>query len=208
MSSQYGELRPISGRHRFGCSGHPTYCQRVSRLGSVTARHSSSRRQPNLAALNRGRHLYSAGRPSRWALFHILVLFFLAYSQPSQIECLPYFYTWCGLSANLECRSEMCCTRLAGNAGPKKSPKNSPSGHHRTTLSAISSQLRHISTIGKNVKQQYLPTCPCNMANFGLLAAEIVWLVWAPQPNFNGFLVLAALLHGTLVVGVRQTLRH
>jgi len=30
----------------------------------------------------------------------------------------------------------------------KKSPK-SPSGHHRTTLSAISSQPRHESTIGK-----------------------------------------------------------
>ena len=27
------------------------------------------------------------------------------------------FYTWCGLSANLECRSEICCTRLAGNKG-------------------------------------------------------------------------------------------
>jgi len=36
---------------------------------------------------------------------------------------IPYFYTWFGPSANLECRSEMCCTRLAGNAGPKKSPK-------------------------------------------------------------------------------------
>ena len=43
----------------------------VSRLGSVTARQSSSGRQPNFAALNRGRHLYSAGRPSRWALAHI-----------------------------------------------------------------------------------------------------------------------------------------
>ena len=32
---------------------------------------SSSERQPNFAALNRGRHLYSAGRPSRWALAHI-----------------------------------------------------------------------------------------------------------------------------------------
>jgi len=27
-------------------------------------------------------------------------------------------------SANLECMSEMCCTRLAGNAGPKNLPKN------------------------------------------------------------------------------------
>ena len=35
---------------------------------------SSSGRQPNFAALNRGRHLCSAGRPSRWALAHILVL--------------------------------------------------------------------------------------------------------------------------------------
>ena len=44
-----------------------------SRLGSVTARHSSTRRQRNFAALNRGRHLYLAGRPSRWTLAHILV---------------------------------------------------------------------------------------------------------------------------------------
>jgi len=29
----------------------------------------------------------------------------------------------------------MCCTRLAGNAGLKKLPKKSPSGHHGTTLS-------------------------------------------------------------------------
>jgi len=33
----------------------------------------SSGRQPNFAALNRERHLCSAGRPSRWALPHILV---------------------------------------------------------------------------------------------------------------------------------------
>jgi len=45
----------------------------LSYFGSVTARHSSSRRPPNFAALSIGRHLYSAGRPSRWALAHILV---------------------------------------------------------------------------------------------------------------------------------------
>jgi len=54
--------------------GNPCKFQRVSRLGSVTARHSGSGRQPNFAALTRGRHLYSAGRPSHWALVHILVL--------------------------------------------------------------------------------------------------------------------------------------
>jgi len=43
------------------------------------------------------------------------------------------------------------------------------------------------------------------MVNFSLLAAEIVSLVWGTPGNFNGFRVLAALLHGTLVVGVSQT---
>ena len=41
------------------------------------------------------------------------------------------------------------------------------------------------------------------MANFGSLAAEIGSLVWGTPANFNGFRVLAALLHGTLVVCVQ-----
>ena len=47
------------------------------------------------------------------------------------------------------------------------------------------------------------------MVNFGSLAAaaEIVSLVWGISGNFNGFRVLEALLHGTVVVGVSQTLR-
>jgi len=53
--------------------GTPANFNGFLRLGSVTARNSSSGRQPNFAALNRRRHLYSAGRPSRWTLAHILV---------------------------------------------------------------------------------------------------------------------------------------
>jgi len=45
------------------------------------------------------------------------------------------------------------------------------------------------------------------MVNFGRLAAEMRWRVWGTPANFNGFRVLAALLHGTLAVGVSQTLR-
>ena len=45
------------------------------------------------------------------------------------------------------------------------------------------------------------------MVNFGLLAAEIGPVVWGTPANFNRFRVLAALLHGTPVVGVRQTLQ-
>ena len=48
-------------------------------------------------------------------------------------------------------------------------------------------------------------TCRDNMVNFGLLTAEICWRVWSTPANFNGFRVLAALLHGTLAVGVSQT---
>ena len=125
-----------------------------------------------------------------------------------QTEGLPYFHTWCGLSANLRCKSETCCTRLAENTGHKKVAKN----HHLGTIAqlcrAISSQLRHISTIEENLlSSNTSSTCPQNMANFGPLTAEICWRVWDTPANFNRFLVLAALLHGTLVVGVSQILR-
>jgi len=44
-----------------------------SYIGSVSARYSSRGRQSNFAPLSRGRHLYSAVRPSRWVSAHILV---------------------------------------------------------------------------------------------------------------------------------------
>jgi len=44
------------------------------------------------------------------------------------------------------------------------------------------------------------------MVNFGPLTAEIGSGVWGNPVNFNGFRELA-LLHGTLVLGVSQTLR-
>jgi len=93
------------------------------------------------------------------------------------------------------------------NTGRKKSPK---SRHLRTIVQlcrSMSSQLRHVSTIGKNVKPQYFLHTSHNMVNFGLLAAEIGTVVWGTPANFKGFCVLAALLHGSQVVNVSQTLR-
>jgi len=111
--------------------------------------------------------------------------------------------------SNLGCRSETCCTRLAGIAGCKNDAKICHLGTIAQHSLAISSQLRHVSTIGKKLfKQQCLPTCPHNMVNFGPLVNEIHWRVWGTTANFNGCHVLAALLHGTVVVGVSQTLRH
>jgi len=56
-----------------GCCSVTEFCQVQNSLlqvlrspiASVTARQSNSGRKPNFAALSTGRHLYSAGRPSR-----------------------------------------------------------------------------------------------------------------------------------------------
>jgi len=44
------------------------------------------------------------------------------------------------------------------------------------------------------------------MVNFGPVAAEIDLPVWGTPANFNGFRVLASLLHVSQVVSVSQTL--
>jgi len=53
--------------------------------------------------------------------------------------------------------------------------KNWPSAHHHTTLSGyiFASKARIDNWKKKLVKQQYLPTYPYNMVNFGSAAAEI-----------------------------------
>jgi len=102
----------------------------------------------------------------------------------------------------------MCRTRLAENTERKNSPKIR---YLRTIVQfcrAVSSQLRHASTNGKNLLSSNISSrCPHNMVNFGPLAAEVDPVVWGTPSNFNGFRVLAALPQGTPVVGVSQTLR-
>jgi len=105
-----------------------------------------------------------------------------------------------------ECRSEMCCMWLAGNAGPKKNSKNSPSGHHRTTLSGCIFATKACMDNWKNLLRSNIsPTCPHNMVNFCQLTAEIRSGVWGTPANFSGFRVLASLLHGTLVADISHT---
>ena len=82
----------------------------------------------------------------------------------------------------------MCCTRLTGNTGRKNDAKNCHLRIIPQLCWAISSQLSHISTIGKNLLSSNIsPTRPYNMVNFGPLAVLLVW--------GNGLRVLAALLH-------------
>jgi len=103
----------------------------------------------------------------------------------------------------------MCCTRLAGNAWAKKSPEICHLGTIAQLCRAVSLQLRHMSTVGKNLLNSNISlTCPYNMVNFGPLAAEIVSLVWGTPANFNGFCVLASLLQRRRSVEANQTLHN
>jgi len=77
-----------------------------------------------------------------WFLLLVLLLSRL-------ISAIAYFHTWCGLSVNLRCRSETCCMQLTENTGRKKVAKNRHLGTIAQLCQAISSQLRHVSTIGK-----------------------------------------------------------
>ena len=102
-----GTIAQLSGYwNHFVSLGHPSKFQRLSRLGSVTARYSNSGRQPNFAVLNRGCHLYSAGRPSRWALAHILVsVNFRAAQSLTAISCscLYKHNVFCDISHGTSC---------------------------------------------------------------------------------------------------------
>jgi len=129
-----------------------------------------------MAALcNRAGHIYFHPVIS----FYLLLFFIprLISAATDWMSTIPYFYTWRGPSANLECRSEMCCMRLAANTGRKKVAKNRYLGTIAQTCRAISSQVRHVSTIGKNLLSSNISsTCPHNTVNFGRLAAEIISL--------------------------------
>ena len=72
-----------------------------------------------------------------------------------------------------------------------------PATQHRTSLSGyIFGTKAYIDNRRKLLNSNISSTGPHNMVNFGPLAAEIFWRVWGTPTNFNGFCVLAALLHG------------
>jgi len=63
----------------------------------------------------------------------------------------------------------MHCTRLAANAGCKKSSKKSPSGHHRTILSGYVFSTKAYRQSKKPLLSSNIScTCRQNMVNFAL----------------------------------------
>ena len=92
----------------------------------------------------------------------------------------------------------------------QKSRQKSPSGHYRTTLSGyIFASKARIDNRKKNLLSSNMSSrSPHNMVNIGPLTAENDWRVWGTRSYFSRYHVLEALLHGSQVVGVSQTLQH
>ena len=90
-----------------------------------------------------------------------------------------------------------CAVRGSLEMQYPKIAKKSPPGHRRTTLSGYIFAIKAcIDNRKKNLLSSNMSsTCSHNMANFGPLAAEIDPVVGGTAANFNGFRVLAALLH-------------
>ena len=89
-----------------------------------------------------------------------------------------------------------------------KNRQNSPSGHHRTTLSGyiFATEVRIDNRKKTCLTAVGLPHVTTIMVNFGPLTAEIFWRVCGTSANFNGFLVLALLLQRRRSTEANQTL--
>jgi len=84
--------------------------------------------------------------------------------------------------------------------------QKSPSG--TTSLGYIFASKARIDNRKKRLLSSNISSrCFQNMVNFGPLTAEISSGVWGTPANFNGFRVLAALLHDSQVMSISQTLR-
>ena len=90
-----------------------------------------------------------------------------------------------------------------------KIAKNSPSARHRTTWKGHNFATKAHIDNRKNelVKQQYLLHMHLQYAELLPTNGLDLLASLGTPANFNGFRVLTALLHGTVVVGVSQTLR-
>ena len=126
-------------------------------------------------------HDFMAALRNRWG-HYIFVLWFLLSSFFSSPNLSRRRLDVCHTYTQVGCRSEMCCTRLTENTGPKKFAIWAPS---RNFVRVCLCNLGMYWQSKKLVKQQCLP--PHVLTTWWTLA------------------LLAALLNGTLIVGVSQT---
>jgi len=86
--------------------GYPSYFQLISRIGSVTARYSSSGRQPNFAVLNRGRHLQGGHHVGNWPTFLVSIRLLTARGYHSTPLATMQFVL--SLSCWFSCPNSLC----------------------------------------------------------------------------------------------------
>ena len=115
---------------------------------------------------------------------------------------LLLFYTWCGLSANLDCSSEMCCTRLARNAGRKNDAKTQSMG--TIVYKLVGLYLRNEGMYRQSEKN--LSMCPPHVPTIWRTSSHYSGSLGHPS-KFPRLSRLGSVLHATLVVCVSQTLR-
>ena len=97
MSSWYGDLWPTNGRDLLASLGHHCKFQRVLRIGSVTARQSSSGHQPNCGIEQRAPPIFGReaitigiGPHSSFFVFHNFLIFVLSYNVSYYLSFLLY----------------------------------------------------------------------------------------------------------------------
>ena len=100
----------------------------------------------------------------------------------------------------------MCCTRLAANTGRKKVAKNRHLGTIAQLCRAISSQVRHVSTIGKSSLSSNMSSMS---PQYGELRPTSGWDRFGSLGHPTKFQRMGSVTarHVDVVVGVSQTLR-
>ena len=112
-------------------------CDYFSFIGEVYPKPNDCALRFIAALWNRAGHYVSV----LWFLLLSIFFFLLLFSSPILSRCsldvyhTSTFHTCCGLSANLGCRSETCCTRLAENL--KYRTQKSPKIRHLRTIAQI-----------------------------------------------------------------------
>jgi len=85
-----------------------------------------------------------------------------------------------GLSANLRCRSETCCTELAEIQDTISAPSHKFVGLYLSNYGMYRQSL-------KTVKQQYVLQMSSEYDELRSLMTDTVWRLWCTPASFNGF---------------------
>jgi len=130
-----------------------------------------------------GHYIFSCG-----FLYLLLSSFF---SSPNlsrrRLDVCHTSHTWCGLSANLGCRSETCCTRVTENTGRKNRQKFDICAPSHNLSGCIFATKAHTDNRKKLLNSSTSSTYLHNMVNFGQQRLRSVGELGASRLISTGF---------------------